>query len=51
VRDGLAPMIGKRFDAKSQANKNMHEAKRKKKGSNMGEARQIERASGASQRL
>ena len=41
---GLAPMIGKMFDAKSQATKAMLEAKRKKKGSNMGAALQIEMA-------
>lgn len=39
---GLAPMIGKMFDAKSQATKAMLEAKRDKKGSNMGAALQIE---------
>lgn len=39
---GLAPMIGKMFDAKSQATKAMLEAKREKKGSNMGTALQIE---------
>jgi len=31
---GLAPMIGKMFDAKSQATKAMLQAKREKKGSN-----------------
>jgi hypothetical protein len=41
---GLAPMIGKMFDAKSQATKAMLEAKREKKGSNMGAALQIEMA-------
>ena len=41
---GLAPMIGKMFDAKSQATKAMLEAKREKKGSNMGTALQIEMA-------
>ena len=41
---GLAPMIGKMFDAKSQATKAMLQAKRKKKGSNMGTALQIEMA-------
>ena len=41
---GLAPMIGKMFDAKSQATKAMLEAKRQKKGSNMGAALQIEMA-------
>ena len=40
----LAPMIGKLFDAKSQATKSMLEAKRSKKGSNMGVALQIEMA-------
>ena len=39
---GLAPMIGKMFDAKSQATKAMLQAKRDKKGSNMGAALQIE---------
>lgn len=39
---GLAPMIGKMFDAKSQATKAMLQAKREKKGSNMGAALQIE---------
>jgi hypothetical protein len=41
---GLAPMIGKMFDAKSQATKAMLQAKREKKGSNMGTALQIEMA-------
>jgi len=41
---GLAPMIGKMFDAKSTATKAMLEAKRSKKGSNMGTALQIEMA-------
>jgi len=41
---GLAPMIGKLFDAKSQATKAMLQAKRDKKGSNMGTALQIEMA-------
>ncbi len=41
---GLAPMIGKMFDAKSQATKAMLQAKREKKGSNMGAALQIEMA-------
>ena len=41
---GLAPMIGKMFDAKSTATKAMIEAKRSKKGSNMGTALQIEMA-------
>jgi len=40
----LAPMIGKMFDAKSTATKAMLEAKRDKKGSNMGVALQIEMA-------
>lgn len=40
----LAPMIGKMFDAKSVATKAMIEAKREKKGSNMGTALQIEMA-------
>jgi len=40
----LAPMIGKMFDAKSVATKAMIEAKRSKKGSNMGTALQIEMA-------
>lgn len=40
----LAPMIGKMFDAKSVATKAMLEAKRDKKGSNMGTALQIEMA-------
>ena len=40
----LAPMIGKMFDAKSQATKAMLQAKREKKGSNMGTALQIEMA-------
>jgi hypothetical protein len=41
---GLAPMIGKMFDAKSQATKAMLQAKKEKKGSNMGAALQIEMA-------
>jgi hypothetical protein len=41
---GLAPMIGKMFDAKSTATKAMLQAKREKKGSNMGAALQIEMA-------
>jgi hypothetical protein len=41
---GLAPMIGKMFDAKSAATKAMLEAKRDKKGSNLGTALQIEMA-------
>ena len=41
---GLAPMIGKMFDAKSAATKAMLEAKREKRGSNMGAALQIEMA-------
>ena len=40
---GLAPMIGKMFDAKSAATKALIEAK-KNKGSNMGTALQIEMA-------
>lgn len=40
----LAPMIGKMFDAKSVATRAMLEAKRDKKGSNMGTALQIEMA-------
>lgn len=40
---GLAPMIGKMFDAKSVATKALLDAK-KKKGSNMGQALQIEMA-------
>jgi len=40
----LAPMIGKMFDAKSNATKAMVEAKRSGKGSNMGTALQIEMA-------
>ena len=40
----LAPMIGKMFDAKSTATKAMLQAKRDKKGSNMGTALQIEMA-------
>ena len=40
---GLAPMIGKMFDAKSQASKAMVEAKRSG-GSNMGQALQSEMA-------
>ena len=41
---GLTPMIGKMFDAKSQATKAMIQAKSSKKGSNMGAALQIEMA-------
>jgi hypothetical protein len=41
---GLAPMLGKMFDAKSAATKAMLQAKRDKKGSNMGTALQIEMA-------
>lgn len=41
---GLAPMIGKMFDAKSQATKALIEAKKSGKGSNMGTALQIEMA-------
>jgi hypothetical protein len=42
---GLAPMIGKMFDAKSQATRAMIEAKKGgNKGSNMGQALQIEMA-------
>lgn len=40
----LAPMIGKMFDAKSTATKALVQAKRDKKGSNMGTALQIEMA-------
>jgi len=40
---GLAPMIGKMFDAKSNATKALIESK-KNKGSNMGQALQIEMA-------
>ena len=40
----LAPMIGKLFDAKSNATKAMLQAKSNKKGSNMGAALQIEMA-------
>lgn len=40
----LAPMLGKMFDAKSQATKAMLQAKSSKKGSNMGAALQIEMA-------
>ena len=40
----LAPMIGKLFDAKSTATKALIEAKKSKKGSNMGTALQIEMA-------
>lgn len=40
----LAPMLGKMFDAKSQATKAMLQAKQSKKGSNMGAALQIEMA-------
>ena len=43
--NGLAPMIGKMFDAKSAATRAMIEAKQGgKKGSNMGQALQIEMA-------
>jgi hypothetical protein len=41
---GLAPMIGKMFDAKSAATRAMIEAKKSNKGSNMGQALQIEMA-------
>ena len=41
---GLAPMIGKMFDAKSTATKALLDAKKNKKGSNMGQALQIEMA-------
>jgi len=41
---GLAPMIGKMFDAKSVATKALLDAKKNKKGSNMGQALQIEMA-------
>ena len=41
---GLAPMIGKMFDAKSVATKAMLEAKRSKNKSNLGTALQIEMA-------
>jgi len=40
----LAPMIGKMFDAKSAATKALIEAKKSKKGSNLGAALQIEMA-------
>jgi len=40
----LAPMLGKMFDAKSQATRAMLQAKQSKKGSNMGAALQIEMA-------
>jgi len=40
----LAPIIGKMFDAKSTATKALMEAKKSKKGSNMGTALQIEMA-------
>ena len=40
----LAPMIGKMFDAKSTATKALIDAKKSKKGSNMGTALQIEMA-------
>jgi len=40
----LAPMMGKMFDAKSQATKAMLQAKTSKKGSNMGAALEIEMA-------
>ena len=38
----LAPMLGKMFDAKSQCTKALLDAKKNKKGSNMGQALQIE---------
>ena len=41
---GLAPMLGQMFNAKSAATKAMLQAKRDKKGSNMGTALQIEMA-------
>ena len=41
---GLAPMLGKMFDAKSAATKAMLQAKQSKKGANMGTALQIEMA-------
>jgi hypothetical protein len=41
---GLAPMIGKMFDAKSTATKALMQAKKSGKGSNMGTALQIEMA-------
>lgn len=41
---GLAPMLGQMFNAKSAATKAMLQAKREKKGSNMGTALQIEMA-------
>ena len=41
---GLAPMLGKMFDARSQATKAMLQAKSNKKGSNFGAALQIEMA-------
>lgn len=41
---GLAPMLGQMFNAKSVATKAMLQAKRDKKGSNMGTALQIEMA-------
>jgi hypothetical protein len=41
---GLAPMIGKMFDAKSVATRAMLEAKRSKNKSNLGTALQIEMA-------
>ena len=40
----LAPMLGKMFDAKSQCTKALLDAKKNKKGSNMGQALQIEMA-------
>ena len=40
----LAPMLGKMFDAKSQATRALLDAKKNKKGSNMGAALQIEMA-------
>ena len=40
----LAPMLGKMFDARSQATKAMLQAKSNKKGSNLGAALQIEMA-------
>ena len=41
---GLAPMLGKMFDAKSTATRALLDAKKNKKGSNMGVALQIEMA-------
>ena len=40
----LAPMIGKMFDAKATCTKALLDAKKNKKGSNMGQALQIEMA-------